>query len=897
MTEEQGFPRHSDYGFCLGIDIVEFSKRTVKQQQTIIADLERIVEASPPYPQEQANGRARWIPAGDGGFVAFFTDDPRLPLRCALEVAQRVADYSVQQNKQSDRFEVRMGVAAGILVPHQVVLHQPQSDNVVGDGINLTARVLSCADAGHILATEGVAHWLQAKDPTLCSPEGPWNLTRLGEYEVKHGEILCLSALTSGTLGKQSRGESPEHAKRREDAPRLKVPLTHRINWPHHAASTLEPPFPAPAQLALLPSLSEVGSPREGFIVAEARLALSHAREHLLADVDIEHNPRVALDRRERSILEKDPETGVYPHALAFHAFAKGDRPRFVSPMRWSAGGAILVLRCPQEKEYIVVGWKDEEAHLHPLHLIAASGLSENPKEWLWPEILMVRECAEKLPVAVERGANDWKLALPVYEQIPGVPAELLTTARDAVRQETEGRARLLTEEGLLVPYVSPEESLTEVHASLFPLGEDEVHIRWQGTGERSTHALAVLDPQYAVVDLIGCVTLKLDVPLSRIRVLDGQVHGKHGKPIHGDVFVFEPEQFANLFIPGESALPQAHFRRGEPQACVPFPPNPRLNPPLLGAGIALLQKRFESLYHKLAARLRSLPNSERHYVDLHRPEPVQVRERAPLRLVILDVEGVLTFPGGSQTPWPLEGMAKVRAFVKEKEILCVLCTGRQEPYGEAVIQAMDFYFPFPGDEAARYEPAWGVRLASYPSIFENGAYFYDPIAKRPVPNPLLSTEQQHRLQEMRATVVEDLVRRTGCQVEPGKDYGVSLNPPLREGSATERLTTEEFRPVVDAALHEWMESLTLTHSASAVDITPRGISKASAVEFLLKNTGFSPDEVLGIGDTPADEEWLAVVGHSAAPANGKGKVRGAEYYSDYEVTEGVLDILRHFLG
>src|SRR6266542_5397845 len=97
----------------------------------------------------------------------------------------------------------------------------------------------------------------------------------------------------------------------------------------------------------------------------------------------------------------------------------------------------------------------------------------------------------------------------------------------------------------------------------------------------------------------------------------------------------------------------------------------------------------------------------------------------ADVRLVILDVEGVVTLAGGSQYPWPLAEMVDLRRLLRTAELPCVLCTGRQEPYGEAVIQALDAFQPLPQAERDRMRSASGVDFVSWPSVLEHGAYLY----------------------------------------------------------------------------------------------------------------------------------------------------------------------------
>lgn len=153
------------------------------------------------------------------------------------------------------------------------------------------------------------------------------------------------------------------------------------------------------------------------------------------------------------------------------------------------------------------------------------------------------------------------------------------------------------------------------------------------------------------------------------------------------------------------------------------------------------------------------------------------------IRLIILDVEGVITLPGGSHQPWPLADMLQLREAVEALSLPCVLCTGRQDPYGEAVVQALNLFFPLPAEFRERIAQASGHRFLSWPSIFENGAYFYDPLAKRPVPHPALTPDIVTVLQRMRAKALAPLVKRTSAQFEVGKEYCISLNPPLAAGT------------------------------------------------------------------------------------------------------------------
>ncbi len=267
------------------------------------------------------------------------------------------------------------------------------------------------------------------------------------------------------------------------------------------------------------------------------------------------------------------------------------------------------------------------------------------------------------------------------------------------------------------------------------------------------------------------------------------------------------------------------------------------------------------------------------------------------IRLVILDVEGVIAPAGGGEHPWDLEALLQVRAFLAEHSVPVALCTGRQLPYAEAVIQALGLFYPLPDAVRRRVLAETGAGVRSWPSIVENGGLFLDPLAKQSLPHPALTPECTERLRRLQSAVLEPLARQTRAVVEVGKACSISLNPPPRAPGDAERQSTDTFRPTVEAACAGWEPLIEIRHSRSAVDITPRGISKASAVRHLLHWTGVDPAAVLGVGDTPADAAWLGEVGVRAAPANGRPYLAGLDHYAASDAARGLLEILRRYLA
>jgi hydroxymethylpyrimidine pyrophosphatase-like HAD family hydrolase len=262
------------------------------------------------------------------------------------------------------------------------------------------------------------------------------------------------------------------------------------------------------------------------------------------------------------------------------------------------------------------------------------------------------------------------------------------------------------------------------------------------------------------------------------------------------------------------------------------------------------------------------------------------------ISLLLLDIEGVLAQPGGAQYPLPLDDWLRLRAVLSDAPWATVLCSGRQSPYGEAVIQALDLYHPLPDTIRDRIRAGGGPPFLAWPSILENGAYFYDPLGKSAYPHPDISAGGLAALHRLKTEALLPLAHRTGAVVEAGKDYSISINPPLVDRYSGERQSTDAFRPLIEDAAAAFLDAVEIKHSRSAIDITPRGVGKASALRRLLAWTGLSPKEVAGVGDTTADAEWLSLVGWSAAPANGREALPGLRFYAESEVASGLLEIV-----
>ena len=240
--------------------------------------------------------------------------------------------------------------------------------------------------------------------------------------------------------------------------------------------------------------------------------------------------------------------------------------------------------------------------------------------------------------------------------------------------------------------------------------------------------------------------------------------------------------------------------------------------------------------------------------------------------MVVVDVDGCLT-PGEAQ-PWNFEALKYIaqlnrRAQEDPTKLAVTLCTGRQEPYVEVLMQAID---------------------AHLPGIYENGGGLYFPRDYRFVENPLITPAMRQALAGIKATLQREIVEVGLGYFQPGKEVSLTLYPLGEIGVHRLYLATAE-------ALATHRGGYIAQASVSCVDVVPEGIDKGTGVRWLSRETGIPLNKVGGIGDSASDLKFLSIVGRSAAPANAADEVRTrVDYVSPYEDGDGVVDILRRWV-
>jgi hydroxymethylpyrimidine pyrophosphatase-like HAD family hydrolase len=244
---------------------------------------------------------------------------------------------------------------------------------------------------------------------------------------------------------------------------------------------------------------------------------------------------------------------------------------------------------------------------------------------------------------------------------------------------------------------------------------------------------------------------------------------------------------------------------------------------------------------------------------------------KRPLRLAVIDIDGCLTPGVASEWNWPtVRAIRDINHRARRGEAVpaVTLCTGRQAPYVEVLMQAI------------------GAHL---PGVYENGCGLYFPDRFRFVEHPSITMATREAIATTKMHLYAKLVRPGLATLQPGKEVSLTLFP-------LPGTTLPHLRQLVADELTDQDVQLTIQTSASCVDVTPFQIDKGVGVCWLSEETGIGLEQMGGIGDSSSDLTFLGLVGRSAAPANALPEVRAAvDYVSRADNGDGVVEIMQHW--
>jgi len=238
---------------------------------------------------------------------------------------------------------------------------------------------------------------------------------------------------------------------------------------------------------------------------------------------------------------------------------------------------------------------------------------------------------------------------------------------------------------------------------------------------------------------------------------------------------------------------------------------------------------------------------------------------------IILDIDGCIS-PEES-VPWDLDCFAELaqrsRAASGGHGPLppFTLCTGRPQPYVEALMKMLD------------------IRA---PAICENGAVVYTLHDNRSRYGPGVTQEKIEGLRAVRLFIEHEILDgHPELVYQFGKEAQLSVYSSQPECFSEARAEIEAF------ARERGGPDLIVTVSHYYLNISLAKVDKGRALAALLDELGVDKGHTAGVGDTEGDLPLRDAVGFFACPANATPAIRAAaDYVSPFPNIRGVLDIL-----
>ncbi|KAA0213708.1 MAG: hypothetical protein DYG94_09385 [Leptolyngbya sp. PLA3] len=216
-----------------------------------------------------------------------------------------------------------------------------------------------------------------------------------------------------------------------------------------------------------------------------------------------------------------------------------------------------------------------------------------------------------------------------------------------------------------------------------------------------------------------------------------------------------------------------------------------------------------------------------------------------------------------------LRALAQVAAYNRaaldhaDRPVL-ILCTGRPQPYAEAVCRALD------------------CPLAAC----ENGVWVYEFVAHRWHMDPAITPDHLAAVRDFERWVETEL-GPAGCFLQLGKHASATVFHDDVDYLA------HEVVPRIEAliAQHNWPMRVSMTWTCINVDL--RHVSKATAIDRIIASHQLHRDRLAGIGDTTSDLFIRDRVAWFGCPANAAETLKPhADQVASRPLAEGVLELI-----
>ncbi|HKI47077.1 MAG TPA: HAD-IIB family hydrolase [Balneolales bacterium] len=234
------------------------------------------------------------------------------------------------------------------------------------------------------------------------------------------------------------------------------------------------------------------------------------------------------------------------------------------------------------------------------------------------------------------------------------------------------------------------------------------------------------------------------------------------------------------------------------------------------------------------------------------------------IKLFITDLDGCLTYP--FETPdWEL--ITRLRGYNKLSRTdptvpALTICTGRPQPYVEAVAQWLDI---------------------EYPVIFESGGGLYKPRVNELHWSPFLTDKLINHLEDIRNYVTRKVLPdypKSFLEYSKHTDVGVV--------SANSSEIQEMYSRIKQYVLDRYTE-FEIHYTEVSCNVIAKACNKGAGVSYLSELISISTGQMAYIGDGTNDIPALKKVERPFAPQNAREETQKVAEVLDFPVTSAVV--------
>lgn len=283
-----------------------------------------------------------------------------------------------------------------------------------------------------------------------------------------------------------------------------------------------------------------------------------------------------------------------------------------------------------------------------------------------------------------------------------------------------------------------------------------------------------------------------------------------------------------------------------------------------------------------------------------------------PIKAIILDVDGILVGDKiGYNSPDPHPRVIGKLRKIKEKGVPIFLCTAKPHYSVEKIIKGANLdnlhitqgggviINPLKGHVLNKNLIDYELTTRIIKTYINNNTY----IELYTLDNYFIQANQKSYLTQIHTHILQKKPSIVANLSDESTKHETVKLMPIAKNEEDKEILTKLFEPFRDQLTLSWgIHPIALPHLFGIV--TALGVSKSQAIEMVLKQNNIGPDEILAVGDSLSDWQFMEPCGYAATVANGNEELKklvqakgiNKSFIGKSVDDNGILDIFNHFL-